>query len=332
MALADAASQQSYSPGWITIQEYGIRFSFDITKLMYSRGNVTEKVRFARECVQDQDVVLDMYAGIGYYTLPALILGKAKHVHACEWNVNAVNALRFNVVDNGLSLVQPEEDKEEVADGVECTRQRQQYQTAQKVGRKKPGGKVTIYHGDSRNLLKQFKQLKNAVDRVSLGLLPSSEGGWKTAVEALRLDQGGWLHVHGNVPTLERKQWALWLCARLVNYCRALPNKSQWTAVCHQVTQVKSFAPRIDHVVADVFVGPTTDKERWKSWFSNCTGIEDDEDYNTEMDLFIAKMRCGAARCSKNDPFDYVSSGVVKSPSCALSPDGVLHQAWMMPK
>ena len=35
-------------------------------------------------------------------------------------------------------------------------------------------------------------------DRVSLGLLPSSEAGWGVACTALK-EAGGWLHIHGNV-------------------------------------------------------------------------------------------------------------------------------------
>jgi hypothetical protein len=322
LAAAAAPSQQTSSPGRITIQEYGIRFSLDMTTLLYSRGNVTEKIRCARDCVQDEEVVLDLYAGIGYYTLPALIVGKARHVHACEWNVDAVNALLFNVVDNGLTLLQPSSD-EELLKGKE---------PQQKKPNGRVGATVTVYHGDSRKLLSKYKHLINAVDRVSMGLLPSSEGGWKTAIEALRLERGGWQHVHGNVPTFERKQLSLWLCSRLVQYCRDIPDKHRWTAICHQVIQVKSFAPRIDHVVADVFVGPIlTGDEKWcKQWFDNEMAHE-----NT-IDLLVTKLKCGAARCSKDDPFDYVVSicnegNGVKSPSCALSPDGVLHQAWMMP-
>lgn len=35
--------------------------------------------------------------GIGYFTLPFLVHGKAAHVHACDFNPNAVEALRINV-------------------------------------------------------------------------------------------------------------------------------------------------------------------------------------------------------------------------------------------
>ena len=41
--------------------------------------------------------------------------------------------------------------------------------------------------------------LRGIADRVNLGLIASSEAGWPVACALLRPDQGGWLHVHGNV-------------------------------------------------------------------------------------------------------------------------------------
>lgn len=43
-----------------------------------------------------------------------------------------------------------------------------------------------------------FADAQGEADRVLLGLLPSSELAWPTAVAALK-PQGGWMHVHGNV-------------------------------------------------------------------------------------------------------------------------------------
>ena len=40
---------------------------------------------------------------------------------------------------------------------------------------------------------------RGIADRVNLGLIPSSEGGWGTACAALSPDRGGWLHIHGNL-------------------------------------------------------------------------------------------------------------------------------------
>jgi len=39
---------------------------------MFSSGNITEKLRVSKFDCTDQ-VVVDLYAGIGYYTLPYLV-------------------------------------------------------------------------------------------------------------------------------------------------------------------------------------------------------------------------------------------------------------------
>lgn len=41
--------------------------------------------------------------GIGYFTLPYLVHAQASHVHACEWNPDAVEALKKNLSSNGVS-------------------------------------------------------------------------------------------------------------------------------------------------------------------------------------------------------------------------------------
>ena len=49
--------------------------------------------------------------------------------------------------------------------------------------------------------------LQAVADRVSLGLLPSSQGGWETALAALKADTGGWLHLHHNVTDTLEAAW-----------------------------------------------------------------------------------------------------------------------------
>lgn len=46
---------------------------------------------------------MDLYAGIGYFTNPYLVHAGASHVHACEWNPDAVEALQRNLELNGVS-------------------------------------------------------------------------------------------------------------------------------------------------------------------------------------------------------------------------------------
>jgi len=242
---------------------------------MFSRGNVTEKKRFA-SLVQTDENVLDMYAGIGYYTLPALIHGKAKHVTACEWNEHALFALRYNLKANGV-----EDDRFTILEG-DC--------------------RVSLKRLLDDNYTTQIRQF----DRISLGLLPSCEGGWSLAISCLNLVKGSWLHVHANVPTSEKQRWTHWLCRSLSNLA-VNSNGDNWIAVCTHVEKVKSFAPKVDHVVADVYVGPSSSSKVPLTDGKRCleTGV-----FNS-MGEFI------------ETPLD------TPVPSCALNKDGVLHQNWM---
>ena len=49
------------------------------------------------------ETVVDLYAGIGYFTLPYLVKAGAAHLHACEWNPHAAAALRKNLALNGVA-------------------------------------------------------------------------------------------------------------------------------------------------------------------------------------------------------------------------------------
>ena len=63
--------------GWVQHKEGGVLYSLDVTKCMFSSGNTTERQRMGRlQCAEE--TVVDLYAGIGYYTLPFLCkAGKA---------------------------------------------------------------------------------------------------------------------------------------------------------------------------------------------------------------------------------------------------------------
>jgi Met-10+ like-protein len=60
------------SDGWVTHHENGISYSLDATKCMFSWGNRSEKLRMAAlDCTNE--VIVDLFAGIGYFVLPFLI-------------------------------------------------------------------------------------------------------------------------------------------------------------------------------------------------------------------------------------------------------------------
>ncbi|KAL3842241.1 hypothetical protein ACJMK2_020277 [Sinanodonta woodiana] len=88
--------------GWVEHIDNGIRYTYDVTRCMFSAGNITEKLRIASLDCSGQTIV-DLYAGIGYFTLPYLVHANASHVHACEWNPDAVEALQRNLKVNNVA-------------------------------------------------------------------------------------------------------------------------------------------------------------------------------------------------------------------------------------
>ena len=79
--------------GWVVVPgPKSVRYAFDVTKCMFSEGNAAEKNRVASWKVEGE-TILDMYAGIGFWTLPLLAAGAA-YVIACEWNPDALAGLR----------------------------------------------------------------------------------------------------------------------------------------------------------------------------------------------------------------------------------------------
>ena len=152
--------------GWVEVKDNGLFYGFDACKVMYSSGNVTERHRMGSLDVKGE-IVVDAFAGIGYYSLPLLVHGKATHVHACELNPESVKALNWAAEKNGVSH------------------------------------SITIHEGDNQSTL---PKLRGIADRVLLGLLPSSEAAWKPAISTLK-EQGGNLHIHMNVEEEHIEKW-----------------------------------------------------------------------------------------------------------------------------
>ncbi|XP_052201348.1 tRNA wybutosine-synthesizing protein 2/3/4 isoform X2 [Diospyros lotus] len=193
--------------GWVDHRENGILYSFDSTKCMFSWGNLSEKVRMGHlDC--RHEVIVDLFAGIGYFVLPFLVRANAKLVYACEWNPHAVAALRRNLHVNSVM------------------------------------DRCIILEGDNR-----VEAPKGVADRVCLGLLPTSEGSWVTAVRALR-SEGGILHVHGNAKDSEEGLWADHVLKSIYDISRS--EGHSWEISIEHVERVKWYAPHIRHLVLDV--------------------------------------------------------------------------------
>lgn len=89
--------------GEVCHRESGYAFILDPQKVMFSMGNRDEKARIA-SLIRDgpgDERVADMFAGIGYFTIP--MAGAGARVHAMEINPVAFGYLERNIAENRLS-------------------------------------------------------------------------------------------------------------------------------------------------------------------------------------------------------------------------------------
>ncbi len=87
-------------------KENGCLFKLDLAKVMWSKGNNNERLRIAK-LVEDDEVVIDMFAGIGYFSIPIGVHSNAKRVHAIEINPNSYHYLCENIKLNKLDNITP---------------------------------------------------------------------------------------------------------------------------------------------------------------------------------------------------------------------------------
>ena|SRR3989338_6645007 len=83
-------------------KEHGLLFSMDASKIMFSKGNHFERQRLVQE-IKPHETVLDMFAGIGYFSLGAA--KKARHVIAIEKNELSFKYLLQNIALNKIKNI-----------------------------------------------------------------------------------------------------------------------------------------------------------------------------------------------------------------------------------
>ena len=85
-------------------KENGCLFKLDLSKVMWSKGNNNESIA---KLVEDNEVVLDMFAGIGYFSIPIGVHSNAKHIYSIEINPNSYFYLCENIKLNKLDNITP---------------------------------------------------------------------------------------------------------------------------------------------------------------------------------------------------------------------------------
>jgi tRNA wybutosine-synthesizing protein 2 len=93
-------------PGTTVHIENGCRFKMDVRKVMFSKGNLEERIRMSR--LGSGEVVVDMFAGIGYFTIPMVVCSRPKKIVAIELNPESYHYLIENIrLNHGEYIVEP---------------------------------------------------------------------------------------------------------------------------------------------------------------------------------------------------------------------------------
>jgi len=82
-------------------KEHDVIYRFDITKIMFSKGNLNER-RYLATLVQRGEIVVDMFAGIGYFSLPVAKHSSVGKIYSIELNSESYKFLIENIKINHL--------------------------------------------------------------------------------------------------------------------------------------------------------------------------------------------------------------------------------------
>ncbi len=86
-----------------THKENYCTYTLDVSKVMFAKGNLAERARIVSQ-VKDNETVVDMFAGIGYFSIP---IAKSKNVKVVgiEKNMDSVKYLKKNILQNNVKIL-----------------------------------------------------------------------------------------------------------------------------------------------------------------------------------------------------------------------------------
>jgi tRNA wybutosine-synthesizing protein 2 len=214
-------------------RENNCLYKLDVTKVMFSKGNTLERGRLAG-IVKKDETVADMFAGIGYFSIPVAKAG-AKKVYALEINPAAFGYLEQNIKLNNLGNVEafncdnrkPPEKLHGVAD------------------------RVLMGYLSGRGGATEFRKNSVRPDSMRIGGGSSLSGTDKfldAAVWFLK-PAGGVIHFHDVYRDSD-----LW--GRPVSILSAYAKKHGMKMSVLEKHIVKQYAPRMQHVVVDAEFKP----------------------------------------------------------------------------
>ena len=190
--------------------ENKIKFKLDPLKVMFSSGNIDERIRISK-LAKPHETVVDMFAGIGYFCIPMAVHSKPDRIIACELNPNAFNYLCENIKLNSVqSIIEP-------------------------------------VLGDNRKSIK-----REIADRIIMGYIKSDHTHRLAAFKILN-PGGGMIHYHD----VGFKNDAVELAFGKIDLSLSDSQfGSKFKAKLCNHYSIKSFGPKLNHVVLDIEFTP----------------------------------------------------------------------------
>jgi tRNA wybutosine-synthesizing protein 2 len=90
-------------------KEHRCQFLIDVSQVMWSQGNKQERMRLVK-MAKPKEVIIDMFAGIGYFSIFLAKYSKPKKIYAIDINPKSTEFLRKNTwlnnVENKIEVLQ----------------------------------------------------------------------------------------------------------------------------------------------------------------------------------------------------------------------------------
>ncbi|MHA2391981.1 MAG: class I SAM-dependent methyltransferase [Promethearchaeota archaeon] len=140
-------------------KEHGITYRFDITKIMFSKGNINER-KYLATLVKRGEIIVDMFAGIGYFCLPIALHSEVERIYSIELNDESFKFLTENIKKNHLEE------------------------------------KIVPIHGDCKEEVLKLCDSGIKADRVIMGVFPAPKEYIKEALSLIK-EEGTIVHYEG---------------------------------------------------------------------------------------------------------------------------------------
>ena len=183
-------------------KEHGCQFLIDVSKVMWSQGNKEERMRLTKQ-VKPNETIVDMFSGIGYFSIFIAKYCRPKKIYAIDINPEALEFLRKNAWINNVE------------------------------------NRIEILQGDCR---KFSNLLENTADRIIMGYLFKTEKFLPYALKIAKNNAFIYLHRTAKVEEIGK------LKKKIID----IGKKNKVNVKILKVNKVKSYAPKILHVVLDL--------------------------------------------------------------------------------